>query len=195
MWVAIASLRNSYSELIRYLEDWLGARARFEDFQGPVRILRKFWSLVGLKETFVEQLVTMQIRFQDGRLVLHSRCAHEADWPDRVVSIMQRLWSFSTWSTSRWCRAGQCCHALLGSLFVGFGDYTEGFAFAAGPPGSDGLVGRMAGWLAGGSVGWLAGWLASCLVCWVAGWLVGWLVSVLVAELAWRSWAGQLRGE
>ncbi|CAK0911912.1 unnamed protein product, partial [Prorocentrum cordatum] len=44
-----------------------------------------------------------------------------------VAHVMSRLWTFSTWSTSRWCRAGECCRALLGSLFVGLSDYITKF--------------------------------------------------------------------
>lgn len=119
-WVVLASLRNSFELLTKFLPRWLGSKVQFIDYHDDT--LPHVWSLLGENEKWIAILSRLQIRWEGGHLRLAAAMADNAKWVDEAMAALLHLFRFRPWSDSRWCGMGPSSKAMLGCLFCGLDD-------------------------------------------------------------------------
>ena len=119
--IAIASLRNGFDIIIRNLPDWLIGTARFCDEVWEDAYV--FWTSLQVEPMHVEELVDLQLRFENGYLKLRSSLQDTDNWVDRVSCVLMVLWRFKNFTASQlpdgsplataaelWCEALQVAY-------------------------------------------------------------------------------------
>jgi hypothetical protein len=116
-YIAIESLRNTYADLSKYLPMWVPTVLEYRDWDFPdAHVL---WNCLGLPPKIVDLLLTLQIRFLDGRLFIAERFRHDSDRFNLIATVLLAVFKWRTWSDSRWVVLGESSRSLVASLVVG----------------------------------------------------------------------------
>lgn len=117
-WVVLESLQSSFDLLVAHMGDWIVLHVAYKDHPDP-EVLRRFWLLMGLSHDTVELLTKAQLRWQDGCLFVAHHLKDDADLPALISACLMAVWSFKSFSDSRWCGLGSGCRSLISSLALG----------------------------------------------------------------------------
>ena len=118
MWVVVESLRNSLDQLISNLGPWMQQVVAVREYYGGVR-LSTVWALLGVPPDMCTEFEVLQLRFEDGRLLICPAFANELDTPQRICNCMMSLFEFRSWSDTRWGAVGKCCRQLVACHLAG----------------------------------------------------------------------------
>ena len=123
-WIVLASLRNSFEQLVEDLPDWILARIRYMDWDAGV--CRDTWETFGLEGAWLLYFLDLQIRFQDGFLYVAVKFETDGHALQKVKVAILFLWKFRRWTEARWLGMGRCCRQLFSCLFLGLEDLVHG---------------------------------------------------------------------
>jgi hypothetical protein len=123
VWIVLESLRNAYSLLVRALPSWLPARLVFQTYQGSD--LAGLYRVMGISDEWLPLFVDLQLRWQDGCLMVRADLEHFEDTPKQISLCLLHIWKFRTWSDSRWCGMTRACRCLVQSLCCGLADLVK----------------------------------------------------------------------
>jgi hypothetical protein len=118
MWIIVESLRSSLDQLIAVLPRWLQLTLEFDDHAGDVD-LHLLWSFLDVSEPWCDELVSLQLRFEQGKLKVAQRWSADPSVPQRVANIFMYLFEFRSWSDTRWCAVGRISRRLLSCILLG----------------------------------------------------------------------------
>lgn len=124
LFICLESLRQSFYELVEHLPNWIARSLRYEAHPCP-EVLRQLWVMIGYASEWVDQLVELELRFEQGALKVHPRWSGRAELPDMLVNVFFYIWQWRRFSESRWNSLGGSCRALLGSLLVGLKPFVD----------------------------------------------------------------------
>lgn len=127
--VAVESLRNGFSLLVKWVGTWLVNRLAFEDWgcDHAHEVYMAFDCDPGDLDTFVD----LQLRFRGGRLLVAAKHKSTGGLIDLLLGLLLKTWQFRRWSESRWLSLGGSCRVLARSLFFGIEDLVD-FIIGAG---------------------------------------------------------------
>jgi hypothetical protein len=122
--VVLESLRNGFGELVRHLGAWLASRVEFTDSDGGCSSELRACLQVDSKRATM--LVDLQIRSQNGKLLVARTHEHRPDVIDQITICSMYLWRFRKFSDSRWLSIGTSCRGgLLCAIMVGLPDFVH----------------------------------------------------------------------
>ena len=124
MFICIESLRQSFDELVIHAPGWIARSLRYENSPSPDG-LRRLWTLCDLSSEWVDQLVELELRFEDGVLKVHTRWQDDLELPDMLMTVLLYIWRWRRFSDSRWVTLGASCRCLLASLCCGLQDFVN----------------------------------------------------------------------
>ena len=119
--VAVESLRQGYSELIRLLPEWVGRTLRFEscDYEPFLHV----WRSCGVDPTLLGVLDDLQLRYQNGSVFVTVRWQSLPTIENVVCFVIIALWRWSRFTASRWITFGLSCRITLCTMMTGLEDY------------------------------------------------------------------------
>ena len=122
MFVGISSIRNSYSEIMQHMCEWVGvvlcpgdqAKLLSDD------TLRATWELLGLDTEVVDQLVHHKLIFIRSQLKVSAEAlGYDNDRLDDIVGLLTAVMRFVKFSDSRFLTVGPACRASVASSLLG----------------------------------------------------------------------------
>ena len=119
MFGSIEALRDSYTSLVKGIGEWLPQVIVFEDWLLPSQDQYELWLMFGLPPALVETLLTMQLRFIDGRLRIALRFRDLPGSAQLVTTCLVCIWEFRQWTDSRWISMGRSSRRMTVALFTG----------------------------------------------------------------------------
>lgn len=121
--VTVESLRNGFSVLMEGLGPWLKSVVVYEDW--AFDDISGLWTTLGVAPEWVEVLVRLQVRFQDGRLKLAAACKTDADARSDLEGALLHVFAFRRFSDSRWATLGPCGRTVLAACALGLPSLVE----------------------------------------------------------------------
>ena len=110
-WICFESLRNSGGVLTRHFRPWYAEVLAFADSDSGVCM--ETWALVGLAGIWLHLAVTLRLRWKDGRLWEAARFEGSPHLCSVVEMLCVHIWTFKTWSESRWAHMTPCTRTML----------------------------------------------------------------------------------
>ena len=114
--VTFEALRVSTGFLHEHFPAWVATVVSYED--GDSDAIRHAWSLLGLRDEWLDLASFLQVRWQDGRLNIASRFADKGVL-EYVLILASKIWRFRSWSDSRWATIGASGRTLVGCALLG----------------------------------------------------------------------------
>ncbi len=115
---------------MKHLHPWLIRVVQFEDWDAPWA--PDLWKLLQVDSEYLEQIIDLMLRWENGVLKVSVRFRDRADVHEQITIILLRVWTFSSFSDSRWITLGCCMRTLLCSILLGpvnfvgvLGSYSE----------------------------------------------------------------------
>ena len=90
LWVVLQSLRNGYDQLVLQLGPWLATHLGFRD--GDPIHLEALWRMAGLDGKWLDHLVELQLRWEDGKLLVKASLEQELDTSHMVTVALLHVW-------------------------------------------------------------------------------------------------------
>ena len=119
-YIAVASLRTSFTTLAEHAASWVQVRIEFEDWESLAR--PTLWELLVSDPELRAVLTHMQLRFSAGRLRVARSYLGSTTVVNEVVTVLLRLWQFHNFCDSRWCTLGPVARTMVASLLLGLPD-------------------------------------------------------------------------
>jgi hypothetical protein len=121
IWISMASVRQSYDAILRYLSDWIVTALSFTDkwADDEFATWKLLWETLRLDEETVNILMYLQLRFCDGRLLVSVGCRGDADLVQAISTIILVVWKFRRYTDSRWLSLGYSSTNLVAGEFLG----------------------------------------------------------------------------
>eukprot|EP00959_Pyramimonas_sp_CCMP1952_P186502 3900073-Pyramimonas_sp.AAC.1 len=96
VWISIASIRQSFDAIGRYLLEWIYEVFKFVRPWGDEEAAhwKLLWETLGIDETTVALLVHLQLRFCDGCLYLSSDCEGDPNITNTLSTAVLAVWRF-----------------------------------------------------------------------------------------------------
>jgi hypothetical protein len=117
--IIIASVRNGFDIISRELPDWLVNIIQFSDVRYDGY---EFWIALGIEPKWLDEICELELRFQDGRLIVKQDMQNTNDWVDRVSGVLMYLWNMQDFTATRWLTLGGVSKVLVRSLASGLHD-------------------------------------------------------------------------
>ena len=117
VWKVSASLRSGFHLLVEHVGNWIGSCIMWQEwlFQHQEAL----WVMLNLPPTLREELVDLQLRWEDGGLCVHPRHRNQPDIISRIEVVLLKLWGFKEWTDSRWLTLGPACKCLTAARITG----------------------------------------------------------------------------
>ena len=122
VFVAIASLRQTWNLVSQYLSQWICLRM---EWGAPLDIdeceeLFALWTALGVDSECAELMAyTLHLRFVDGTLRVSSGCAGIPDLVETVKHALLGCWKLKKFTGSRWHTVGTSCRGAVVGLLTG----------------------------------------------------------------------------
>ena len=81
--------------------------------------MRSSCKAMGLSPQWVQLLVVLQLRFENGQLFVIAAMEGDPGVVSMVTVCLLGLWRFRNWSAARWCGILQSSRCLIGAVLVG----------------------------------------------------------------------------
>ena len=117
-WIVLESLRSGFSLLVSEMGSWVARHLSYGDHL-DADALRQYWVMLDVGSEYVELLVDLQLRWQDGKLWVAGTWQGNDKLPELITQCFMHVWSFKVFSDSRWCGLTACCRSLVASLTLG----------------------------------------------------------------------------
>ena len=124
-YIAVASIKNSWSIITRNMCEWIALRLGFGDElpEDELEARRNLWVSLDVRADAVDVLVsTLQLRMVDGRIVVNRACAGDHDLVNLITDALKSTWMLTTWSETRFVRVGQSSRAVVAGMLSGLDD-------------------------------------------------------------------------
>jgi len=118
----VRSMRQGFQWLYKYSGDWLAARIGYEDWDMPSA--RKFWTTLGLRPFIVDEMVELQMRWNenDQRLYVAEKFRADDGVAGRVASVLLAVWRFRPFKGGRWGRLEEASKTVVACEAIGMDD-------------------------------------------------------------------------
>ena len=123
VYVAVKAFRFCYSQALENMSSWLGSCLEDVDAsQLPdPDCLANLWLSLGVGEELVHILASdMRLHWTGVKLQVQTSFLQSQDWLSTLSATLMSLWSFQSFSASRWLTVGRACKGLLRGLLSGF---------------------------------------------------------------------------
>ena len=87
--------------------------------------LVELWRTCQVDAAWVDELVTLQIRWHDGALKASTAFRSDPQLIDRVSCVLLQAWQFQNFSESWRVSLGSCCRTVLPSMLLGLEQYVN----------------------------------------------------------------------
>jgi hypothetical protein len=126
LYVGVESLRNSYSQILRFMP-----RLIAEIVLAPVadcmdaQLLRDIWTTLCVEESLATELVQLRLFFHGGRLHGTADILGLDTFADRIAYCLAALWRFTKFSESRWISVGSATKRIGCAILSGIDRVVE----------------------------------------------------------------------
>jgi hypothetical protein len=120
LFICVDSVRNGLASLLAEVGVWITARLQFETESWPAAEI--VWKTLGVEPHIWDVLVELQLRFHDGRLMVHASVADDPSLADKLSSSLLYVWRLRRYTSSRWLTVGETCRTLVRAMLSGLGD-------------------------------------------------------------------------
>jgi len=96
---------NGHNLIQEFIGRWILAVMTFTSTAWPEA--REFYSTWSLKEETLETAVDLEVRFQDGKLLVSEKHRERLGLIDLLVVFLLKVWMFARWTMSRWLSFGR----------------------------------------------------------------------------------------
>ena len=135
--IGIEALRNSTDIIHGHLRGWLMKVVSFADPDSlpSEQELHTIWLALAVPVDTLDFLAsTLRLHWDGEKLCLDGKCRERAGLLEELSGTILALWSFHSFSTSRWVTVGCACRSLICGWLSGldhFVDYVSGLAGAS----------------------------------------------------------------
>ena len=121
LFITIASIRNSYDHLMNNVHKWLPTVTSFKDSDElvPAEVLAQLWRALGVEDDIAEVLVRHRVVWRGERLEVAASSRDAPGFVDELLASLMGVWSFVSFSESRWLSVGASSRAVIASLLTG----------------------------------------------------------------------------
>ena len=117
IWKSFASLRSGFSLLVQHAGSWISSFIVWREWAFVQQ--EALWAMLNLPPTLREELIELQLRWEDGSLCVHPRHQSQVGIIKRIEVILLKLWGFKDWTDSRWLTMGPQCKCLIAARLTG----------------------------------------------------------------------------
>jgi len=118
-WISFESLKNSMHKMVLELGAWLPTVLEFEDWDLDVSAQMDIWTTMGLTGKWLELALALGIRFTHDKLLVSERWRDVPGLPQKVTSLLIKVWKFDTWTDVRWKTLCTSAATLLAGSLLG----------------------------------------------------------------------------
>ena len=123
VYAAVAAYRFCYSSSLDHLASWLGNHLQGlspTHLPDPIT-LENLWLHLGVAEDLARTLSTdIRLHWTGSKLQVQESFLEAPDWLSTLSASLMSIWSFQSFSATRWLSVGRACRGLLRALVSGF---------------------------------------------------------------------------
>ena len=120
LWVMLASLRNSYSQVFSFLNPFVRERLQFSDEMCKSEAeLLQMWQDLGMRETVAGDLAALGLTWRDGSYFVRAQFDGSEGLQERVIRAIVSVLRFRKFTDSRWLTVGESCRRLITGQLLG----------------------------------------------------------------------------
>ena len=122
MFVAVRSIRDSYSLIVDRLPQWLveTVEVRRGDYAVPEESIREFWVAMGIRsESILAKLIKINPEWRDGKLWVSGGDRLDIGFYEDLCAVMLYIFRFVKFTESRWVTVGKVSKTISLSESVG----------------------------------------------------------------------------
>lgn len=125
-YICIESLRNTCSELLDRIPEFVRARVEFTHIRSVSFVERALlWWSFGVNERMVEDVAAMDPLWENGRLWVNADFEHDEKVYDSLEVIIAYMFQFQSVSDTRWVKSCSSSRLELRSFAVGLPGLVE----------------------------------------------------------------------
>lgn len=124
-WAVVNSFKHIHINVVRALNQWLPTVIDFVPWHLTMHEQRLVWETLKLPSTVVDELMFLSLRFEGGRLCVNPIMEHDTSAPQRISSVLLRIWQMAEWTTSRWLSLARTCRRMLAARVTGLHSMVE----------------------------------------------------------------------
>lgn len=117
-----AAVRSGFSILADNVFEWVSVRLVFKDSAMHSESLARVWRTLGMQPDWVDELVDLELRFEECGLCVAARHATSPNLIRRIAKMQLRVWQFRAWTESRWLSIGGRARVMISALHLGLED-------------------------------------------------------------------------
>ena len=127
IWVCIASIRQSWDSVNRFLTAWIGDVVSFVVPMGVEEraAWEATWTTLKLGDELVGLLVQWEVRYVGGRLLVSEARRSEANVVYDLHTIVLGVWRYRKYSDSRWLGLGAASCRLVAGQLLGISSFSS----------------------------------------------------------------------
>ena len=125
-YIAVESLRNGYGVLSKNIVPWAKSCLRQEDSTMDYRSRCTLWSLLGVSGEWLDIILQLELRYENGHLLVSSSCVVDEALYSRIEVVLLKLFHFHKFTDSRWVTLGCAGRSILCGLMTGWQELETG---------------------------------------------------------------------
>ena len=118
-WICIESVRNGLTVLFDHLGQWLAIVLMCCDWLLDPDSKRVVFSILTDDELLQEELLDLELRFEEGRLRVAKRHEDDPNLPQRVTECLRKAWKIEQFADTRWNTMGISSQLQMLLLWTG----------------------------------------------------------------------------
>jgi hypothetical protein len=117
VWKVVACIRSAFHLLVDHAANWVASCIMWQEW--GLQQQEALWAMLNLPPDLREELVDLQLRWEDGGLCVHPRHRNQPSIISRIEVVLLKLWYFKEWTDSRWLTMGPACKVLTAAKITG----------------------------------------------------------------------------